>query len=70
MDEAGLPALLAPLDLPDTKANLVDMAGSTQRMVAAIVPRGQETWFFKLLGEKEAVGTEKQGFVEFVKNAK
>ena len=70
VDEAGLATLLAPLDLPGTKANLVDMKGPEKRMVAAIVPRGAETWFFKLLGEPAAVEAEKQGFVEFVTTAK
>jgi len=70
VDEAGLAPLLTPLDLADTKANLVDMTGPKERMVAAIVPRGSQTWFFKMLGEEGAVGAEKVAFVEFVKSAK
>jgi len=70
VDEAALPTLLTPLDLPDAKANLVDMKGPKGRMVAAIVPHGEQTWFFKLLGEEAAVGAEKQVFVEFVKAAR
>jgi hypothetical protein len=68
--EKSLPSLLAPLDLPDTKANLVDMTGATERMVAAIVPRDEKTWYFKLLGETVAVASEKDTFLEFVKSAK
>lgn len=70
VDQAALPNLLTPLDLPDTKANLVDMTGPKQRMVAAIVPRGEQTWFFKLLGEDAAVAAEKERFLDFVKAAK
>ena len=70
VDEAGLAPLLTSLDLPDTKAKLVDMKGPEQRMVAAIVPRGAEMWFFKLLGEEAAVGAEKKAFIEFVKSAR
>ena len=70
IEEKALPPLLAPLDLPDTKANLVDMTGATERMVAAIVPRGEKMWFFKLLGETVAVRSEKNTFLEFVRSAK
>jgi hypothetical protein len=69
-DEGTLPSLLTPLDLPDTKASLVDMTGPTQRMVAAIVPHGEQVWFFKMLGDEAAVGAEKTAFIEFVKTAK
>jgi hypothetical protein len=68
--EKALSPLLTPLDLPDTKAKLVDMTGATERMVAAIVPRGEKTWYVKLLGESVAVATEKNTFLEFVKSAK
>jgi len=70
VQESDLASLLTPLDLPDTKANLVDMTGPKQRLVAAIVPRGEQVWFFKLAGEDAAVGAEKKAFVEFVKTAK
>jgi hypothetical protein len=68
--EKALAPLLAPLDLPDTKAKLVDMTGATERMVAAIVPRDEKTWYFKLLGETVAVASEKDTFLKFVKSAK
>ena len=70
VDEKGLGPLLTPLDLPDAKATLIDMIGPKERMAAAIVPRGGQTWFFKMLGEEAAVGAEKAAFVEFVKSAK
>ena len=70
VQESDLASLLTPLDLPDTKANLIDMTGPKQRLVAAIVPRGEQVWFFKLLGEDAAVGAEKKAFIEFVKTAK
>jgi len=70
VDEAGLKPLLTAIDLPETKATLVDMAGSKQRMIAAIVPRGASTWFFKLVGEEAAVRAEKNAFIDFVKSTK
>jgi hypothetical protein len=68
VEEGGLG--LTTIDLPDTKASLVDLKGPQQRMVAAIVPRGGSTWFFKLLGEDATVGAEKEKFIQFVKGSK
>jgi hypothetical protein len=54
------------------KGLLVDFEGtgskSGKRLVAAIVPHGENTWFYKLVGDKALVATEKDGFVNFVKN--
>ena len=68
--DAELLQVQVPLDLPDTKATVVDMTGPEQRIVVALVARGDSTWFIKLLGEKSAVGAEKSAFLEFVKTAK
>jgi hypothetical protein len=70
VDEAGLSSLITNLDSAAQGAKLVDMNGSQQRMVAAIVPRGTKTAFFKLLGDSAAVGAEKDKFIAFVKSAK
>jgi hypothetical protein len=70
VDETGLSSLLTNLDSSQQEAKLVDMNGPQQRMVAAIVPRGTKTAFFKLLGDTAAVGAEKDRFVAFVKSAK
>lgn len=60
----------APLDLPDAKATVVDMTGTSQRMVTVIIRRGEQTWFVKLFGETPAVESEKKAFLEFVKTTK
>jgi hypothetical protein len=70
VDEAGLAPLITNLDSSGQGAKLVDMNGTQERMVAAIVPRGAKTAFFKLLGDPAAVGAEKDRFVAFVKTAK
>jgi hypothetical protein len=55
------------------KATLVDFSGTDARsgqparLVGAIVPRGDRTWFYKLLGDSAVVGREKDSFVRFVK---
>jgi hypothetical protein len=55
------------------KATLVDFMGTNAktgqpaRLVAAIVPHGDKTWFYKLMGNGEVVEGQKNSFVEFVK---
>lgn len=70
IDEAKLASTVETVDLPDGKAKLVDMTGPNQRMVAAVVPRGSSTWFFKLKGESATVEAEKKAFVTFIQTAK
>jgi hypothetical protein len=54
---------------------LVDLSGTNvrsgekARMVAIGVPRGGETWFYKLQGDEALVGREKNTFLKFVVGA-
>ena len=59
-----------PGDLAGAKATLVDMTGPKQRLITIIVPRGDRTAFFKLLGDPAAVAAEKNALLEFVKGTK
>lgn len=68
--DGELEKLAVPLDLDGVKATLVDMTTAQQRMVAVIVPRGESTWYFKLLGEPDAVAAGKNTFITFVKTTK
>lgn len=43
--------------------------GKDARLVAAAVPRGGETWFFKLLGDEGVVEKEKDTFLQFIQSA-
>jgi hypothetical protein len=60
------------LETAGGKATLVDFEGTDakagKRMVAIIVPHGENTWFYKLLGDKALVTKEKDSFVNFVKS--
>ncbi len=71
VDQAGLGKITAALDVPAGIATLVDMTAEAKqtRIVAAIVPRGNATWFFRLSGPSSAVETQKAAFVKFVKSA-
>ena len=68
--DAELEKIATPLDLPDAKATIVDMTGPKQKMISIIVPRGDRAWFFKMMGEPDAVTAEKSRLIEFVKSTK
>jgi hypothetical protein len=63
-----LTSMVSPLDPAQPEAILVDMTNNTKRLLGAIVPRDGRYWFYKLLGDAEAVTPEKESFVAFVKS--
>jgi hypothetical protein len=73
VEQSQLEGLTEPLATLDGKATLVDFMGTDAktgqpaRLVAAIVPHGDKTWFYKLMGNGKVVGGQKDSFVEFVK---
>jgi hypothetical protein len=58
---AGGPATMVDFMGSDSKT------GQPARLVAAIVPHGDNTWFYKLMGNGKVVGAQKDSFVAFVK---
>jgi hypothetical protein len=64
------------LDVEGGKAILVDMIGTDSRsgkkarLVGAVVPQPDTTWFYKMLGDETVVEREKQTFARFVQSAK
>ena len=66
----------ASVEIPGGKATFVDMAGTDARsgqkarLIAAVVPRGQQTWFYKLMGTPATVEANKETFMTFVKGVK
>jgi hypothetical protein len=73
---AELPSLTRPLEVPGTKAILVDMNGTDMktgqkaRLIAAILPQGDRTWFYKLMGDEQVAERQRETFVKFVQTAK
>ena len=65
---ADLLSMVSPLDPSNPEAILVDMKSDSKRVLGAIVPRSGTYWFYKLLGDAEAVSPEKESFVAFVKS--
>jgi len=43
-------------------------AATKQRLLGAIVPRGPQCWFFKMIGPADAVGPHAEGFTALVKS--
>jgi hypothetical protein len=69
--ETDLPADAKAVDVMGGQATVVDFTGTdksgqTSRMIAAIVPHGQSTWFYKLMGDAGVVEHEKPRFLKFV----
>ena len=75
VDETGLAKLTTTLDVTGGQATLVDMigndmSGQSTRLVAAIVPMGDQTWFYKLMGDEKVVAGQKDAFTKFVQTAR
>ena len=66
--DGELAAMVSPLDPSQVDAILVDMTNNNRRLLGAIVPRDGRYWFYKLLGDAEAVAPEKEAFVAFAKS--
>ena len=65
--ESDLAPLITPLE-PGSAAVLVDLVNDKKRLLGAIVPRGNEWFFYKLLGDAAAVTAARDSFIEFVKS--
>ncbi len=64
------------LDVPGSKAVLAEIAGTDPktgqktRLLAGVVPRAQQTWFYKLMGDERLVEQQKDAFIRFVQATK
>ena len=75
--EAEVSTVAKPWAQGPAGAMLVELAGTApkpgqktpQRMLTVIVPSGDQTWFFKMLGEETAVTRERDAFLQFVQSA-
>jgi hypothetical protein len=72
IDEAALRKQATAIFPKDTRSILVDLRGvdarkqKPARLVGAIVPHGDQTWFYKLMGSEGVVEGEKGAFQKFV----
>ena len=76
LSDSEVNKLLTSIDTAGGKAMLVDMTGTDARtsqkarLVGAIVPQGNRTWFYKLMGDEQLVEKEKDSFAKLVQTAK
>jgi hypothetical protein len=63
------------IDSPNGKISVVDFlginskTGKPARLVGAIVPQNNQTWFYKLMGDPQIVGQQKDAFLKFIQSA-
>lgn len=76
VDEAALQKLVTSRDIGGVQVTFVDMVGRSvesgdpARLLAAIVPRAEGTWFYKMLGNDALVAQQRQAFDQFVETAR
>jgi hypothetical protein len=74
--DAEISRSVTTLDLPGGKATLVEMSGTDAKtglpakVFGAIVPRNDQTWFYKLTGDANVVEAQKGTFTKFVQTVK
>ncbi len=75
ISESELTQLEQTLDVPGGKATLVDFTGvdaktaAPTRLIGAIVSQNGQTWFYKLMGDKQIVAQQKDAFTKFIQSA-
>lgn len=75
VDETGLTKVTTTMAVAGGQATFVDMSGNDMsgqslRLIAAMVPMGDQTWFYKLMGDEKVVASEKDAFTKFVQTAR
>jgi hypothetical protein len=75
VDEIGLAKLATTVAVAGGQATFVDMSGKDMsgqdtRLIAAMVPMGDQTWFYKLKGDEKVVADQKDAFTKFVQTAR
>ena len=59
--------LAEKISVGDQPADLYDLAGDTQRIVAVIFMRDDTAWFLKMIGDLNLVEQQKPAFISFLK---
>lgn len=74
--EAEVNKLAEPLEVDGGRGMLFDLTGTDARtsqkarLVGVILPQGNRTWFYKLMGHEQVVAREKPAFTRFVQSAR
>ena len=73
LNEGDLTQQVRSFDVPGGKAMLVDMSGNDPktgqkaRLLGAIVPQSEQSWFYKLMGNEQVIEREREVFTRFLK---
>jgi hypothetical protein len=59
--------LAEKIEVAGQPGELFDLAGTSQRIVGAILHQGDTAWFFKMTGDPDLVEKQKPAFVSFLK---
>lgn len=62
--------VVVPLKTKDTTFSTIDIAGASERTVAAWTRKDGRAWFFKLTGPNDGVEKQKSNFVKFVQSVR
>jgi len=74
--DAEVAKVVTELEVSGGNAKLVDLTGTDARtrqkarLIGAMIARGGQTWFFKLMGDETIVEREKPAFTTFLKTVK
>lgn len=67
LTEGEIEKLAEKISVGDQPADLYDITGDAQRIVAVIFHRDDTAWFFKMTGDAQFVEAQKPAFVSFLK---
>jgi len=66
--EADLTSITSTISVSGIESTYVNLPGSAQQIDAVIVPKGNQTWFFKAMGAPAAVQKETENFKSFAQS--
>lgn len=76
LETSQLDKVVERFDVPAGQVSLVDMTGTdpatgqAARLIGAVLPRGSQSWFFKLRGDAAVVARHRAGFLQFIRSAR
>ena len=74
LEDAAADASLTPVDIGGEKGRLFEVTGKRDgqdlQIITAFVHRADGSWFYKLQGTAEAVASQKEAFIHFLKTVK
>jgi hypothetical protein len=76
LTEENLPTVTSTFEVAGGQATMVDLTGTDAktgqkaRLIGVILPQAGQTWFYKLMGDEQLVGQQKEAFTKFIQSAK